>query len=122
MNKYRIFTKEGTFIVSATTHRLADNALLFLDEKGNILEVFNWDFTYRVQTIDDTKSMAGAQKSENNNTNKNSFDICDCYHIIETNEGLKSECWGTKEREFCCCKGDPKYCNFYPEKRGEVSE
>jgi len=122
MNKYRVFTKEGTFVVSAARHSLADNALLFLDEKGDILEVFNWDFTYRVQTINDTKSMTSAQKVEDNHTNKYFFEMCDCYHIVNTNEGFKGECWGTREREICRCQGDPKYCDFYPEKRGERNE
>ena len=33
--------------------------------------------------------------------------------IFET----RHECWGTKERLYCNCGGDPSKCDFYPEKR-----
>ena len=127
------------------TQRLADNALLFLDEKGKILEVFNWDFAYRVQTIDDTNSMTGAPLYKNPfpgmpsvehiindlpNVNlhpKNCFRSCDCYHQRWVGKDKKhleviGECWGTKERDECQCGGDPKCCDFYPEKRGKYNE
>ena len=143
MNKYRVFTKEGTFVVSAAANEFGPDALIFFDEQKRIIEVFNWDFTYRVQKIDDTKSMAGAPSYENpfpdmpsvehiindmQNVNlhpKNCFRICDCYHQRWVGKDEKhleviGECWGTKERDECQCGGDPQCCDFYPEKRGEM--
>ena len=38
---------------------------------------------------------------------------CNCYH----EEYGKPECWGTKEKDVCSCKGDETKCSFYPNKR-----
>lgn len=38
--------------------------------------------------------------------------------IFET----RHECWGTKERLYCNCGGDPSKCDFYPEKRSSWCE
>lgn len=36
----------------------------------------------------------------------------------------KSVCWGTREKDECCCGGDRTKCDFYPEvrKKAEVKE
>lgn len=50
---------------------------------------------------------------------------CECYHTRERivynpyTESQKyteidGECWGTKERDTCHCKGDKSQCDFYP--------
>lgn len=39
----------------------------------------------------------------------------DCEHYFVVNGTPK--CYGTKEREMCCCDGDERKCDFYPEKR-----
>lgn len=40
---------------------------------------------------------------------------CDSFHV-KSNADC-GECWGTREREWCYCGGDPSKCDFYPEKR-----
>lgn len=54
---------------------------------------------------------------------------CDCYRERKEAkcsedghyyEAPYAECWGTKERERCLCKGDARNCDFYPEKRKEA--
>ena len=54
---------------------------------------------------------------------------CDCYHEREQIVGWKnhskpitklvSECWGTKNREYCTCGGDESECDFYEHKRNK---
>ena len=49
---------------------------------------------------------------------------CECYHAIERTlynpytpqrySVIDGECWGTKERDTCYCKGDKCKCDFYP--------
>ena len=39
--------------------------------------------------------------------------VCSCYHF----KYGYGQCWGTKECEPCRCRGNTKYCDFYPEKR-----
>lgn len=49
---------------------------------------------------------------------------CECYHEVErgiynpyldrTLVVKEGECWGTKERDICSCKGDKCKCGFYP--------
>lgn len=48
---------------------------------------------------------------------------CDCYHEVERgihnpylNQRLvikEGQCWGTKERDICHCKGDKCQCDIY---------
>lgn len=146
MNKYRVYTKEGTFVVVAAASEFGNGTLEFIDDNNTVIETFNWDYVYRVELIessDDTNSMAGAPSYENpfpnmpsvehiindmQNVNlhpKNCLKICDCYHQRWVGKDKKhleivGECWGTKERDECRCGGDPECCDFYPEKRGEV--
>lgn len=50
---------------------------------------------------------------------------CECYHEVErgiynpyldrTIVVKEGECWGTKERDICFCKGDKCQCDIYPE-------
>lgn len=50
---------------------------------------------------------------------------CECYHEVErgiynpyldrTIVVKEGECWGTKERDICHCKGDKCQCDIYPE-------
>lgn len=53
---------------------------------------------------------------------------CECYHVTERAVydpllqqkrfiEYDGECWGTKERDICNCKGDRCRCDFYPEVR-----
>lgn len=48
---------------------------------------------------------------------------CECYEEKEVVDSclyvrkLVSICNGTKERDECCCGGDPAKCDFYPEIR-----
>ena len=49
---------------------------------------------------------------------------CNSYHesyqCIDFTRGMckvRSECWGTRERDECSCGGDTEKCDFYPEKR-----
>lgn len=49
---------------------------------------------------------------------------CECYHAIERTlynpytpqrySVIDGECWGTKEKDRCNCKGDKCKCDFYP--------
>lgn len=50
---------------------------------------------------------------------------CECYHsqekivydpYIQSQRfvEIEGECWGTKEREVCFCKGDKCQCDIYP--------
>lgn len=50
---------------------------------------------------------------------------CECYHARErvvydpyleskSFVEIKGECWGTKERDICYCKGDKCQCDIYP--------
>lgn len=43
---------------------------------------------------------------------------CKYYHLTDRYLPYSAGvCWGTKEQEPCTCGGDPKKCNYYPEKR-----
>lgn len=57
---------------------------------------------------------------------------CDCYHwrekytydtldpMIDGDKkfvGIVGECWGTKEKDLCNCKGDKTKCDFYSDIR-----
>ncbi len=49
---------------------------------------------------------------------------CECYHEVireiynhylnRTLTAKEGECWGTKERDICSCKGDKCKCDIYP--------
>ena len=41
---------------------------------------------------------------------------CDAY------DAAFSRCNGTKERDFCSCRGDKRDCDFYPEQRTKANE
>lgn len=37
--------------------------------------------------------------------------------LVDYVDETRSVCWGTKETDECSCGGDPRKCDFYPEKR-----
>ena len=45
--------------------------------------------------------------------------ICKCYEKIDSINGI---CNGTREREYCTCKGNESDCDFYEEKREKKSK
>lgn len=59
--------------------------------------------------------------------------VCECYHEKKSVGYLThpwpgcpqqititvGECWGTRERDMCSCKGNTSKCDFYPEKRNK---
>lgn len=62
---------------------------------------------------------------------------CDCYHWREEYTydtfdpmisgdrkfvGIIGECWGTKEKDECNCKGDRTKCDFYAHVRNKAKE
>ena len=52
---------------------------------------------------------------------------CNCYHKTEYITGwespheaiteIRTECWGTPERDYCSCGGDRRKCDFYEDVR-----
>lgn len=57
---------------------------------------------------------------------------CECYHEVIRETYIPSldrifvakegECWGTKERDVCSCKGDKCQCDIYPDIRQKSLE
>lgn len=47
------------------------------------------------------------------------MNTCKCYEKIDSINGI---CNGTREREYCTCKGNESDCDFYEEKRGKKSK
>lgn len=46
---------------------------------------------------------------------------CKCYHAERNFLGKIGVCWGTKECEACSCGGDESKCDFYEDKRKNVT-